>query len=186
MQAFGYLSVLISIILGLAIAQVLQGYRALLLARTRIHGDAAPLIWSGLVLLFAAQAWWASFDLNARLKWGFADFAVILIQMGLLYMLAALILPDVPANEHADVERHFEQHRKPFFVFLIAMLFSSIAKEAVLEHRITSPLNLAFHVLLAAIAVTGFYLAGKKAQLALALFATIGSIAYVTLLFARL
>ncbi|HVI04910.1 MAG TPA: hypothetical protein VM711_02300, partial [Sphingomicrobium sp.] len=105
---------------------------------------------------------------------------------GLLYMLAALILPDVPANEHADVEHHFEQHRKPFFVFLIAMLFSSIAKEAVLEHRMTSPLNLAFHVLLAAIAVAGIDLAGKKAQLALALFATMGSIAYVTLLFARL
>ena len=33
MDAFSYLSVLLSIILGLAIAQVLQGYRALLLAR---------------------------------------------------------------------------------------------------------------------------------------------------------
>jgi hypothetical protein len=32
MDAFGYLSVLLSIILGLAIAQVLQGYRSLLLA----------------------------------------------------------------------------------------------------------------------------------------------------------
>ena len=186
MEAFGYLSVLISIILGLAIAQVLQGYRALLLARTRVHVDKVPLIWSGLVLLFAAQAWWASFRLNARLDWGFADFAVILVQMGLLYMLAALVLPDVPANGHVDVEHHFERHRRPFFIFLIAMLVSSIAKEAILEHRLTSPLNLAFHVLLAAIAVAGIVLVGKKAQLALALFATIGTLAYVTLLFARL
>ena len=99
MDAFSYLSVLISIILGLAIAQVLQGYRALLLARGRIHADPAPLIWSALVLLFAAQAWWASFGLNAREHWDFADFIAILVQMGLLYMLSALILPDVPNDE---------------------------------------------------------------------------------------
>ena len=35
MDAFSYLSVLLSIILGLAIQQILQGYRALILARAR-------------------------------------------------------------------------------------------------------------------------------------------------------
>jgi hypothetical protein len=35
MDAFSYLSVLLSIIIGLAITQVLQGYRGLLLARHR-------------------------------------------------------------------------------------------------------------------------------------------------------
>lgn len=186
MEAFSYLSVLISIILGLAIAQVLQGYRQLLLARTRVQHDAVPLVWSGLVLLFAAQAWWASFGLNARKEWNFADFAVILVQMGLLYMLSALILPDAPPKARVDVAEHFEQHRRPFFVFLIAMLMSSIAKDAVLEHRLTSPLNLCFHLLLAAIAVAGIFCKARKAQLGLALFAAIGSLVYVTLLFARL
>jgi hypothetical protein len=186
MDAFAYLSVLISIILGLAIAQVLQGYRALLLARGKIHADPAPLIWSGLVLLFAAQAWWASFGLNAREHWDFADFIVILVQMGLLYMLSALILPDVASDEPVDLARHFERHRKSFFIFLIAMLASSIAKEAVLEHRLTAPLNFAFHLSFAAIAAIGIVVTGKKAQLSLALFATAGFLAYVVLLFARL
>jgi hypothetical protein len=164
MDAFSYLSVLLSIILGLAIAQVLQGYRALLLARGRIRLDPAPLIWSGLVLLFAAQAWWASFGLNARRNWDFADFAAILLQMGLLYMLSALVLPDVPAEQPVDLARHFERHRKAFFIFLIAMLASSILKEAVLEHRLTSPPNLAFHLLLVLIALSGIFLrrAGRR------------------------
>ena len=186
MDAFGYLSVLLSIILGLAIAQVLQGYRALLLARGPIHVDAAPLIWSGLILLFAAQAWWASFGLNARQDWDFLDFLVILVQMGLLYMLSALVLPDVPAEQPVDLVRHFQRHRKSFFAFLIAMLASSILKEAVLEHRLTSPVNLAFHLVLAATGVAGIVFAGKKIQLALALFAVAGFLAYVALLFARL
>jgi hypothetical protein len=186
MDAFSYLSVLLSIIIGLAIAQVLQGYRALLLARGRIHADPAPLIWSGLVLMFAAQAWWASFGLNARRNWDFLDFTAILVQMGLLYMLSALVLPDVPSEEPVDLTRHFERHRKAFFIFLIAMLASSVGKEAVLEHRLTSPLNLAFHALLALIAVGGIVLRDRKAQLAIALVATAGFLAYVMLLFARL
>jgi hypothetical protein len=186
MDAFGYLSVLLSIILGLAIAQVLQGYRALLLARGRIHADPAPLIWSGLILLFAAQAWWASFGLNARTDWDFLDFTVILVQMGLLYMLAALVLPDVPAEQPVDLARIFERHRKTFFVFLIGMLASSIIKEMLLEHRLPLPVNLSFHLVLAAIAAAGMVFRGGKTQLALAVLAVAGFLGYVALLFARL
>jgi len=186
MDAFSYLSVLISIILGLAIAQVLQGYRALLLARGRVRIDPAPLIWSGLILLFAAQAWWASFGLTARKDWDFLDFAVILLQMALLYMLSALVLPDVPAEQPVDLAGHFERHRKAFFAFLIAMLASSILKEAVLEHRLAAPLNLGFHLVLAAVAVGGVIFTSKRIQLGLALFGTAGFLAYVALLFTRL
>ena len=186
MDAFGYLSVLISIILGLAMTQVLQGYRALLLARGRIHADPAPLVWSGVVLLFAAQAWWASFGLNERHDWDFLDFAVILLQMGLLYMLSALVLPDVPAEDPVDLAGHFDRHRRAFFAFLIAMLASSILKEAVLEHRLPSPLNLTFHLILAAIGVAGIAFRGKRAQLGLSVLAAAGFLAYISLLFPRL
>jgi hypothetical protein len=44
-DAFAYLSVLLSIILGLAIAEVLQGYGALLLSRSKVKLCAPPLIW---------------------------------------------------------------------------------------------------------------------------------------------
>jgi len=157
-----------------------------LLARGRIHADPAPLIWSGLILLFVAQAWWASFGLNARQDWDFLDFAVILLQMALLYMLSALVLPDVPTGETIDLSRHFERHRKAFVAFLIAMLGASIGKEAILEHRLPLPLNLAFHLLLAATALAGIVLRGRRAQLVVALVATAGFLAYIALLFGRL
>jgi hypothetical protein len=186
MDAFSYLSVLISIILGLAIAQVLQGYRALLLARSRTQLDPTPLIWSGLVLLFASQAWWASFGLSARQDWDFLGFAVILVQMGLIYMLSALVLPDVAPGEAIHLGDHFQQHRKTFFVFLIAMLAASIAKEAVLSDRLPSPVNLAFHIGFGTGALAGIVLRGKRSQLALALIAGASFLAYVALLFAHL
>jgi hypothetical protein len=106
--------------------------------------------------------------------------------MGLIYMLSALVLPDVPAEQPVDLARHFDRHRKAFFTFLIAMLASSIAKEGLLEHRLPSPMNLAFHLILVAIAVAGIIFRGRSIQLAIALIASAGLLAYVTLLFARL
>jgi len=47
MDAFSYLSVLLSIVLGLALTQILQGYRAILLAKGRVRHSATVLIWSG-------------------------------------------------------------------------------------------------------------------------------------------
>ncbi|HEU4696571.1 MAG TPA: hypothetical protein VFR92_06375, partial [Sphingomicrobium sp.] len=86
MDAFSYLSVLLSIIIGLAITQVLQGYRALLLAKARVRSDGTALLWSVSLLLFATQAWWASFGLREHREWSFLAFAIVLLQMILLYM----------------------------------------------------------------------------------------------------
>lgn len=186
MDAFSYLSVLLSIILGLAITQVLQGYRALLLASGRVKISPSVLIWSVLILLFAAQAWWASFDLRDRTQWDFLSFAVILLQMILLYMLAALVFPDVGSNDTVDLIEHSDKHRRAFFGFLIAMLVTSIAKTLILDHRLPSPTNLGFHLLLMSIAAVGIGARNHRLHIILAVAAAIGFLAYVTLLFARL
>ena len=186
MDAFSYLSVLLSIILGLAIAQVLQGYRAILLARGRVRLSVPMLIWSGLILLFAAQAWWASFGLRDRVNWDFLSFAVILLQMVVLYMLSAIIFPEVGRDDRVDLLDHFERHRRIFFGFLIGMLAVSVLKDVVLDHRLPTPLNLAFHAGLAAIAVAGAVLRSARSQLSVALIAVAASLLYISLLFAHL
>jgi hypothetical protein len=86
MTPFEYLSVLLSIILGLGITHVLQGYRGLLLARRSVRLYWPTLIWSVLILLFTCQAWWASFGLEEQREWRFDVFLVILLQMALIYM----------------------------------------------------------------------------------------------------
>jgi hypothetical protein len=80
MESFDYLSVLLSIILGLAITQVLLGFRGLILARVRVKIYLPTLIWAGLALLIAIQAWWASFGLRTRGTWNFLAFFVIALQ----------------------------------------------------------------------------------------------------------
>jgi hypothetical protein len=186
MDAFSYLSVLLSIILGLAITQVLQGYRSILLAKGRVRLSAPVLIWSGLVLLFATQSWWASFGLRERTDWDFLSFSIILLQMGLLYMLSALIFPEIAIDAEVNLAEHFDRHRRAFFGFLIGVLVASITKDVILDHRLPTPLNLAFHAMLITTAILGIFMRSSRVQLWLALFAVAGFVLYISLLFAHL
>ena len=55
MDEFSFLSVLISVILGLAVTEILQGFRGLLLSRTRIQIYWPVIGWAFLVLLVSFE-----------------------------------------------------------------------------------------------------------------------------------
>ena len=187
MDAFSYLSVLLSIILGLAITQVLQGYRALILARGRVTLAVAPLLWSAVILVGAVQAWWASFGLRDHQEWNFGTFAVILLQMIMLYMQSAIVLPDPPTErEPIDLSDHFEQHRRAFFLFLLGTVAASLAKDWLLNERLPEARNLSGQLVGAALAVVGIVVADRRVQLVLAALGAAGLATYIVLLFAEL
>lgn len=185
MDAFSYLSVLLSIIIGLAITQVLQGYRTLLLADRPVRLDPAPLIWSVVLLLAATQGWWASFGLREHQAWNFFGFAIVLLQMVLLYMSAAVVLPDA-RDGRVDLAEHFDRHRVAFFSFLLAVLVTSVAKDLSIGGEWPSAFNLLFHAAMGVIAVVGMVFRGRTLQTALAMLGASGFLFYVGLLFARL
>ena len=186
MDPFSYLSVLVSIILGLAVQQVLQGYRALILSRRRIRFYAPPLIWSVLIVAMVAQNWWASFDLAGRADWSFAVFATILGQTILIYMLAAIVLPDIPADQPIDLRDHYFREARAFFLISVALILWSLFRTFMLDGRLPEPGNLGFHLIFLAMALTAALSRRPRlheafAGLMVALFA-----AYIALLFARL
>lgn len=186
MDPFSYLSVLLSIVLGLALTQVLQGYRAVLLAKGRVRHSPTVLIWSGLLIAMVAQAWWASFSLRDRTHWDFLSFAVILAQMGLVYMGAAVVFPDVPATGDVDLAEHWDRHRTAFFAFLLAMLAASLLKSIALDDRLPRTGDLIFHIVLAGVSIVGIAVRGARVQLLLACVTAALLVAYVGLLFARI
>lgn len=99
MDEFSYLSVLISVILGLAVTQILEGFRGILLSRTRIRIYWPVIAWAVLLLLICVQSWWAMFELRHYQPWTFAAFAVVLLQTILTYMLAGLVFPICSVKE---------------------------------------------------------------------------------------
>lgn len=186
MDAFSYLSVLLSIILGLAITQILQGYRGLLLARGRVTFYAPTMIWSGLLLVIAAQAWWSSFGLVRHQNWTFLQFCAVLLQMVVLYMMCGLVLPDIPVEAPIDLRAHFHRERRPFFGAFLLMLVASVAKDFILSGALPSKENLAFHGAFATLSVAGLVSPNRRFHEIVAPLGALIMIAYVALLFARL
>jgi hypothetical protein len=71
MDAFTYITVLLSIVLGLAITQVLLGFRGLILTRAKVKLYTPTLIWAVIELLVPIQAWWADFTMREHPNWTF-------------------------------------------------------------------------------------------------------------------
>lgn len=186
MDAFSYITVLVSVVLGLAIQQVLQGYRSLALNRRQVALYWPSIAWSVNILIMVVQNWWSLFGLADHPTWTFAAFAVLLIQTGGLYMMAGLVLPDTPPGERIDLKAHYYRERVTFFgVGLFTVLWSAV-REWVIEGVGLSGTNLGFHLLFGAMAAVAMSSRSERVHALLAGLMTAVFLLYITLLFARL
>lgn len=186
MDAFSYLSVLFSIILGLAITQLLQGLGRLLQERRRVRGYWPVPLWALLLLAVAVQTWWAMFGLRNQSSWSFGGFAVVLLHITLIFLLTALVLPDFSAGGEIDLRANYYGHARWFFGIAAAVVVASLLKDVVLTGALPDRTNTAFHVAFFAFSAAAAWTQREwfhKAQ-ALAMSALFGL--YVVLLFTRL
>lgn len=153
MDAFSYLSVLLSIILGLAITQVLKGLRGLILARHQVLHYWPSVLWAVFILLICVQSWWAMFGMRAVRIWGFLDFLVVLAQTIVTYLIAAIVFPDFFGAQQVDLRDHYVNHARWFFGLILGVLLISIAKEWMLAGTWPGPANLVFHLYFMVLAV---------------------------------
>jgi hypothetical protein len=146
MDQFSYLSVLLSIILGLAITQVLKGFRGILLTRARLRLYWPSLAWGFALLLIFVQSWWAMFSMREIPVWTFPAFSVVLLQTILSYMLAAIVFPDFFGEQTIDLREHYYTHARWFFGLMVGVLLVSVCKDSVLGGPSMDPVNLIFHI----------------------------------------
>src|ERR1043166_1453324 len=105
MDEFSYLSVLLSVILGLAVTQILKGFRGIRLSRARVRIYWPVIAWAALLLLICTQHWWSMFGLRNRHDWTFQQFGMVLLNAILIYMVAGLVFPDFFGEEVVDLEK---------------------------------------------------------------------------------
>lgn len=186
MDSFNYLSVLLSIILGLAITQVLQGLRGLILTRAKVKLYIPTLIWAGLTLLIAIQGWWASFGMRTHANWTFVSLLVIVIQAIGLYMVAALVLPDISGDAAVDLREHYFAHKNWFFAALFGSIVFSVSKDLALSGHMLGGVNAGFHVIFGLAAIVAAITRQEWFHKLLAPASALLFFLYITLLFARL
>lgn len=186
MDAFSYLSVLLSIIIGLGMSQVLTASGRLIRHRDLVRAYWPPLVWAGVLLLIYVQAWWSMFGLRTHADWSFLAFSVVLLQTVTLYMMAAVVLPEQVDDRGVDLRTHYERHRRWIFGFLLATVCVSVLKELTIEGRLPERLNLVFHALMAGSCVSAMLVRNARYHEVLAVTSVFAMLAYVTVLFTRL
>ncbi len=186
MDEFGYLSVLLSIIIGLAVTEILQGLRRRMLSHAPVQRYWPTQLWAATILLMCAQTWWAMFDLRDRHDWEFDQFIVLLTQTIFIYLVAGLVFPEFGGHETIDLRAHYFRQRKRFFGLLVATAVVSIYRDWVLSHALPSAPNLAFHLAFIALAVSAIATAREWYHQLLAVFIAGLFLLYIVLLFTRL
>jgi hypothetical protein len=186
MDAFSYLSVLISLILGLAITQVLKGVRGLMHARGRLQMYWPAVVWAILIVVISVQSWWAMFGLRWHEDWTFLEFSVVLAQTIVIYLLAALVLPDIFGDAHVNLREHYFGHRRWFFSLLVVLIATSLIKALVIDGKLPQPADLGFHALFAASGISGALIAKPRFHEFLAASGVLLIGSYIALLFTHL
>lgn len=122
MSNFEFVSVLMSIVVGLGITRILSHLATLLEYRERITLDGVTLVWTLNVLGFHLIYWWVVVNnWRTQATWSFGGFVALFLYGVALYFAAALILPRVTAAG-LDLRRRFEIIRVPFFSAWLAVL----------------------------------------------------------------
>jgi cobalamin synthase len=90
------------------------------------------------------------------------------------------------AGPDAAAHRYYERHHRWFFAFFLATLVISVGKDVLINGSLPEPLNLAFHVVFAAICLSAILVRRRRYHEILGITGAAAMVAYIGLLFARL
>jgi hypothetical protein len=171
---FSYLTVLISIILGLGIAHLLSGVARAVSRRTTTIFYWPTLVWILVLLILIIQVWWVDFSLSRETTWTLAGFASTLLIPATLYFMSFLILP-----ETSDMRETYFENRVWFFSLLVAVPVLGSLQQLLVEghvHRDIDTLTKAAGLVLS---LAALYFGSERAQKIFAVVGIVFIIAYV-------
>lgn len=119
MDPYEYLTVFVSVILGLSVVHLLSGVSLILDTRVRERVDWIHATWTANVFITTLLVWWFNFSLTAVQEWTLLHFLNLVAYSVVLYLMAGLLYP-VRGAEIIDFRAHFECNRCRFFMVCLA------------------------------------------------------------------
>ncbi|HEV7589492.1 MAG TPA: hypothetical protein VGO40_15365 [Longimicrobium sp.] len=168
MKTSEYLSVLVSIIVGLGMSQVLSGIANLLVDRRRVRFFWVWAVAVVMVFLANVQFWWGTFSVGEAVATNFFSFVFFLLTPIALYLSAVVLVPDFEGEGEIDLERHFFANRTLYFGLLAAVPLLSGARSVIISgDPLLSP-ERPFEALFVALLASGALVANARYQKLLA------------------
>ena len=127
MSTFEFISVLLSIVVGLGLTRLLTGVGRALETRRNLRFYWVQGVWVVNLGLLFVIFWWATLFGHAdRETWLFPNFAVLLLYAVFLFLASVLIIPS-DFEEGIDLEAHFFEVRPWFFTILAFVALAEFA-----------------------------------------------------------
>lgn len=166
---FDYFGVFVSIIFGLALTHVLRGLAHLIQLRRSCRVYWPQVMWSLVLVLFFAAAWWGMSWWRGLTDWHFTWFVFLAFYAINAFMWAYMLYPQ-EFPERMDGEAFFHGNRRPFFLFMLAFNLLDIPEVMVKAHYGLRPVPAGYSLLqfcLCSVAVVGLATDNRRVQAAL-------------------
>jgi hypothetical protein len=126
MSLFEFIAGMISVILALAVAQLLMGLARLVETRYQVRAFLPHSLWYLNLFLFIFLHWWSLWGFR-ELDWNWLMFFYGLLAPTLLFFAATLITPQQRIDEAIDLRVHYRDTRRVFLLVMIAAtVFSAL------------------------------------------------------------
>ena len=126
MTPFEYIIPLVSVLVGLAIADLAVSFNRLLRARDKVKWDWLPLLSAFMAILAVLDIWWVFYgEQQSTFYQTLAGFLPIAAQLILLYLINAAALPDDVPEEGMDLKKFYEDN-SPYLWSLFVIYFISV------------------------------------------------------------
>lgn len=120
-----HVRVVISIIVGLCITTLLNGFARFVQHPKRAKVSVLHLGWAVSLLLWIIHFWWWEFRLTLVPQWTFAIYFFVILYAILFYFLCTLLFPS-DLHDYSGYEDYFLSRRKWFFGILAATLVADV------------------------------------------------------------
>lgn len=123
---YQHVVVVMSIVLGLALTQLLKGIAQLYRARSRVRPYWLHSAWVGLLVVFGLLLWWTYWNYRDVREWTFFLFVLYLSPMIAFYFLTAIVIPD-PSDTVTNLRDYYFASRVGFFgIFALYGVLASL------------------------------------------------------------
>lgn len=124
-SAFEYVSILVSIILGLGITQILAGFSDLLYPGKGTKLYWPHTVWVLFILFLHVQDWFITYQLKDKSIWTLPELLFVLLYPITLFVAVKMLLPPKEKEKGIDMKEYYSSHYQiVFFIVGIAALFS--------------------------------------------------------------
>ena len=121
-DAFNYVAVLISIVVGLTATRVMSGLGEIIQAANRPRNYWVHALWHLTLLFNVMLGWWLLYRWRLTTDWTFFLFAWIAIAPILSYLAAAILIPgELEATGSPDWHDYYYKNRRGFFFVFAAL-----------------------------------------------------------------